>query len=421
MALGLAEIVLLGLLVDWLFRKLRLPGLVGLLLLGVAIGPYALDSVNQATQWVSADWRLIALIVILLRAGFEMSKEALSKVGLRAALLSFIPCLFEVGAVTLVAPLLLPLSRLEAAMLGAVLAAVSPAVVVPLMIRMIEEGRGAAKGIPTLVLAGASVDDAVAIVLCTAFVGMYVGDSVNLGWQLARIPISVLVGAGVGLAVGFVLYRLFDRFNPRATKRVLVLLGLSVLLLQVQDIIASVVPFAALISIMAIGFIILEKREHAAHEISSKLEKVWVFAQLLLFAFVGMQVNVPVAVHAGASGLLVLLAGLGGRSLAVQLCLLRSPLSLRERLFVNISYFPKATVQAAIGATPLLAMQAAGMETAPGEVILAMAVISILITAPIGAVAIAWSGRRWLEVSASSPEESPAMQAAFESRGSDPR
>ena len=258
MALGLAEIVLLGLLADWLFRKLRLPGLVGLLLLGVAIGPYALDSVNHATQLVSADWRLIALIVILLRAGFEMSKEALSKVGLRAALLSFIPCLFEVGAVTLVAPMLLPLSHLEAAMLGAVLAAVSPAVVVPLMIQMIEEGRGAAKGIPTLVLAGASVDDAVAIVLCTAFVGMYVGDTVNIGWQLARIPISVLVGAGVGLGVGFLLYRLFDRFNPRATKRVLVLLGLSVLLLQVQDVIASVVPFAALISIMAIGFVILE-------------------------------------------------------------------------------------------------------------------------------------------------------------------
>ena len=416
MALGIAEIVLLGLLVDWIFRKLRLPGLVGLLLLGIAIGPHALDGVNQATQLVSADWRLIALIVILLRAGFEMSKEALAKVGHRAALLSFIPCLFEVGAVTLVAPLLLPLSRLEAAMLGAVLAAVSPAVVVPLMIRLIEEGRGAAKGIPTLVLAGASVDDAVAIVLCTSFVGMYVGESVNLGWQLGRIPLSVGVGIGVGLLLGVGLYKLFDRFNPRATKRVLILLGLSILLLHVQEIIESVVPFAALISIMAIGFIILEKREHAAHEISSKLEKVWVFAQLLLFAFVGMQVDVAVAWNAGAASLLVLLVGLTGRSLAVQLCLLRSPLSWRERLFVNVSYFPKATVQAAIGALPLLAMESAGMDTAPGELILATAVISILFTAPIGAIAIAWAGHRWLEVSAASPEESPAMQAAIESR-----
>ena len=416
MALGLAEIVLLGLLVDWIFRKLRLPGLVGLLLLGVAIGPHAFDGVNRATQLVSADWRLIALVVILLRAGFEMSREALSKVGFRAALLAFVPCLFEVGTVTLVAPLLLPVSRLEAAMLGGVLAAVSPAVVVPLMIRMIEEGRGASKGIPTLVLAGASVDDVVAIVLCTSFVGMYVGEAVHLGWQLGRIPISVVIGVGVGLLLGFLLYKLFDRFNPRATKRLLILLGLSVLLLHVQNMMESVVPFAALISIMAIGFIILEKREHAAHEISSKLEKVWVFAQLLLFAFVGMQVDVTVAWNAGAPGLLVLLAGLSGRSLAVQLCLLRSRLTWRERLFVNISYFPKATVQAAIGAMPLLAMQAAGMNTAPGDLILAIAVISILVTAPIGAIAISWTGRRWLKVTAHSPKESPAMQAAIESR-----
>ncbi|MCK5740430.1 cation:proton antiporter, partial [bacterium] len=294
MALGITELVLLGLLFDWIFRLMKLPGLIGLLFLGVLMGPYGLNSLNSATQNVAADLRLIALIVILLRAGFEISREALSKVGARAMLMAFIPCVMEVAAITIFGPSLLPISRMEAAILGAVLGAVSPAVVVPLMIRFIEEGRGAEKGVPTLVLAGASVDDAVAIVLCTSFLGIYVGESVNLTWQVFSVPISIVVGIIVGLLVGTALFKLFDRLNPRATKRVLIVLGVSILLVNLQKSIEHVVPFAALLSIMAVGFIILEKREHAAHEISSKLGKIWVFAQLLLFALVGTQVNIPV-------------------------------------------------------------------------------------------------------------------------------
>ncbi len=413
MAIGIAEIILLGLLFDWLMRQIRIPGLIGLLGLGVLVGPYCFDMLDPQMRDVGGDLRLIALIVILLRAGFEISREALSKVGFRALLMSFVPCLCEVAAVTAFAPAILGITALEAAMLGAVLGAVSPAVVVPLMIQFIEEGRGQKKGIPTLVLAGASCDDAVAIVLCTSFIGMYVGDSVNMAGKIAAVPVSVLTGVLVGLLLGCVLYRLFDRFNPRATKRVLILLGLSVVLLHFQPAIEKLVPFASLLAVMSIGFIILEKREHTAHEISAKLGKVWVLAQLLLFTIVGTQVNVPVAVKAGLGGAAVILIGLCGRSVGVQICLFRSNLLAKERLFVGISYLPKATVQAAIGVAPLMAMQSAGMDTAAGEIILAVAVLSIVLTAPAGAFAIAWAGKNLLEITGGA--DSPAAVAAKES------
>lgn len=416
MAIGIAEIILLGLLADWAARKARLPGLIGLLLLGVCLGPYALGTLNQETQDVAADLRLIALIVILLRAGLEISKEALARSGVRAILMAFVPCLCEVLAVTLAGPLLLPLTRMEAAILGSILAAVSPAVVVPLMIRCIEEGRGAERAVPTMILAGASCDDAVAIVLAMSLLGIHLGEQVNIVRQALSIPFSVISGGIIGLLLGVLLYRLFDRFNPRATKRVLILLGLSVVLLHVQHRVEAWFPFAALISIMAIGFIILEKREHAAHEISAKLGKVWVFAQLLLFTLVGAQVNIPVAIGAGLGGGAVILAGLAGRSIGVQLCLAGSRLTRRERIFAGLSYLPKATVQAAIGATPLIAMQSAGRPAGPGEIILAVAVLSIVLTAPLGAILISWAGRNLLTISAGTPAESPAMQAAIESQ-----
>jgi NhaP-type Na+/H+ or K+/H+ antiporter len=413
MAIGIAEIILLGLLLDWLMRKINVPGLIGLLALGVAAGPYGLDMFSPKMEAVGGDLRLIALIVILLRAGFEISREALAKVGFRALLMAFVPCVCEVGIVTLVAPAVLGLSTLEAAMLGAVLGAVSPAVVVPLMIRFIQEGRGAARAVPTLVLAGASCDDAVAIVLCSSFIGMYVGGSVDIAANIGSVPISVITGIAAGLGLGVAVYKLFDRFNPRATKRVLILLGISVVLLHFEHMVSKYVPFAALLAVMSVGFIILEKREHAAHEISSKLGKIWVFAQLLLFTIVGSQVNVPVAAAAGLGGALVILCGLCGRSIGVQLCLWGSDLLPRERVFVGLSYLPKATVQAAIGAAPLAAMAAAGMDTAAGELILAIAVLSIILTAPTGAFAISWAGKKFLD--RSTDLQTPAAMAARES------
>ena len=413
MLLGIAELLLLGLVVDWAFRALKMPGLIGLLLMGVVVGPYALNLLNPEIIRVSQQLRLLALIVILLRAGFEISRETLAKVGPRAVVMSFVPCICEVSVITSIGPLLLPLSYLEAAMLGSVLAAVSPAVVVPLMIQFIEEGRGTDKGAPTLVLAGASVDDAVAIVLCTAFVGMYVGQAENLIVSLARIPVSLVLGIGSGLLLGLALFWFFKRFNPRATKRMLILLGLAVMLLNLQDRIEHVVPYSALLALMAIGFIILEKDEHIAHEMSSKLGKFWIFAQLLLFTLVGAQVDIGVAWQAGLAGVGIILLGLVGRSIGVQLCLLNSDFNPKERVFIGVSYLPKATVQAAIGSVPLFAMAAAGMGTAPGQLILAIAVLSILLTAPLGAFLITWAGRQFLPVS---PGLSPATIAVRESK-----
>jgi NhaP-type Na+/H+ or K+/H+ antiporter len=408
MAVNLAELILLGLLVDWVFRKCRLPGLIGMLLLGVVAKPFLSPDFLTASQ----DLRLIALIVILLRAGFELSREALAKAGWRTLILACVPGIFEGITITLLGPRFLPLSTMEAALLGFILAAVSPAVVVPLMIRFIEEKRGAKKALPTMVLAAAALDDVFAITIFTILLGLYGGHAVSVGGALAGIPISILLGIGVGLLTGWVLLKLFEKFNPRATKRTLILLGVSILLVRVQHLLEGYVPFAALLSVMAMGFLILEKREHVAHELSSKLGKIWVFASILLFTLVGAQVDVSVALHAGLAGLALIVCGLIMRSIAVLLCLSGSSLTKGERIFMVVSYWPKATVQAAIGAVPLAMMVQLGRDPAPGHIILAVAVVSILFTAPVGATATAWAGRRFLTVDA---DEHAALDAARES------
>lgn len=413
MIVSLAELLVLSLLVDWAFRKLTIPGLVGMLLLGVAFGPYVLGWINPELLTESADLRLVALIVILLRSGFELSKKTLSQVGFRVLLLSAVPASVEAIAITLAGPPLLGLTYLQSAILGSVLGAVSPAVVVPLMIRFIERDMGTEKGIPTMVLAASAIDDVFVIVIFSILVGLLTGRDVNIAWQLAGIPISIVLGIGVGLVVGLVLFRLFRHFDPRATKRVLVILGLSVLLVRIEHLTAEWVPFAALLAVMGIGFIILEKDEHMAHEISAKLGKIWVLAEIVLFTMVGAEVNVHVAVAAGLMGASVIAIGLVARSFGTWLCLLRSNLNRGERLFVVISYIPKATVQAAIGGGALAAMQRAGMATAPGEIILAVAVLSIVLTAPLGAWAIDIAGKRWL--SAAPPSVHDAHDAAIES------
>ena len=400
----IAELVLVGLLFDWIFQKFKLPGLIGLLFVGIAAGHCGLNILTKQIVSSAVDLTSIALVVILLRAGLEISRQALAKVGSRAVLLAFLPCCLEVATITIAGPWLLGFTYLESAILGGVLAAVSPAVVVPLMVKFIREKRGADKGIPTLVLAGASVDDAVAIVLCTSFIGIYISqetlssNTVSLPTELACIPVSVITGILVGLIGGVILYKLFDKFNPRATKRVIILVALAFLLKQFEYFIVTYaqIPFSALIAIMSIGFIILEKREHIAHEISAKLGKLWIFAQLILFMLVGASVDVNVAMGAGLTGAAIIALGLLGRTIGVQICLFKSPLNKGERLFVTLSYLPKATVQAAIGATPLIAMQKSGLNTAPGEIILAIAVLSILLTAPLGAFAISYSGKRLL-------------------------
>lgn len=394
MILSLAEIIIFGLITNWFFDKLKIPGLIGMLFVGIIIGPYAFNLLGLDILKISPDLRLIALIVILLRAGFTINKNSLNSVGTNALKLSFIPATFEAAAITFLAPYFLGLTYMESAILGCVTSAVSPAVVVPLMTNFIETKRGVKKGIPTMILAGASLDDMYAITMYSIFLSIYTGKNINLVWKAAEIPISILSGIAVGLLSGYILFHLFDHFSPRATKQVIIILGVSFFLTQIE----KHLPFASLLAVITIGIIILEMRENIAHKISSKLSKIWIFAEILLFVLVGAQVNIPVAMNAGFSGLLLILSALISRSIGTYLCVIGTNLNFKERVFVVISYIPKATVQAAIGAAPLAAMKLAGMNTGPGEIILAIAVLSIIVTAPVGAWAISFFGEKFLEL-----------------------
>lgn len=397
MALSLALIILLCLVSEWLFTRLGLPPLVGMIGIGVLFGPSILNLIHPSLLNVSSDLRLMALIIILLRWGFKLSKGSLHKVGRHALLLGFLPATCEALLIFVMAPLLLGISSMEAAILGCILAAVSPAVVVPPMIRFIEERRGEKKNIPTMVLAGASLDDVTVIVVYSILIGIYSGKQINIGWQLAGIPLSIFTGIALGLALALILITMFERFNPRATKRTLIVVSLSIMLVSLKDFLDTLnIPFAPLIAVMTIGFVILEKRELMAHEKSSKLAKIWIFAQILLFTLVGSQVQIDAALDAGLKGIALIFLGLLARSVGTYLCTLGANLNQKEKLFVVLSYLPKATVQAAIGAAPLMVMQANGMPLRAGEIILAMAVMSILVTAPLGALAIHWGGRALL-------------------------
>lgn len=393
---SLAELILSGLLIAWVFRKIHLPELIGLLILGALFGPFVLNWLNPSLLDVSGELRMAALVVILLRAGFELNLKSMKSVGRPSILLSFIPATIEALVVMVTAHWLLNLSYLEGAILGSVLGAVSPAVVVPYMIEFSQKKLGTNKNIPAMVIAASSIDDVFVIVVYSVLVGMYVGANVNLTFQIASIPISIVLGILIGMVAGIILIKVFDKYKLRATKMALVILAISVLMVRTEHLLQNVVPFASLLAVMTLGFIFFEKREKYAHAMSGKYEKIWVAAQIVLFTLVGSQVNIQVAWKSGLAGLAVITIGLIGRSIGTYLSILGTNLNAKEKLFVVFSYIPKATVQAAIGAAPLLAMQQAGMNTMSGEVILAVAVLSILYTAPLGALAIAISGPKLL-------------------------
>ncbi len=390
MAASLALIILLGLLSAHLLKRIGLPGLIGMLLAGIALGPHALDVIDPDLLGVSADFRMIALIVILLRAGLKIRKDTINRVGKTAMLLSFAPSTVEGLAVTAAAPLFFNMSLLESAMLGFIIAAVSPAVVVPSMIRFMDKGRGTEKGIPTLMLASSSLDNAFVIVVFSTVLGMCPAQDINPFVRLLDIPASIVLGVGTGIAAGFLLDYLFKKHRPRHTKKAMVVIGAGVLLIWLENALRGLLPFSGLLGVMAIGFILLEKSEETAHAVSAKLSKIWVFAEILLFVLVGAQVNVHVAWEAGLGGAALVLIGLAARSATAYVSVSGAGFTKKEKLFCVVSYVPKATVQAAIGAMPL----SAGVKG--GEVILAVAVLSILITAPLGAVGIDVSGRRFL-------------------------
>lgn len=391
MASSLAIISLLGLPAKKLFEKLRLPGLLGILILGVVIGPYGLNILQPDLMAVSADLRIIALIIILLRAGLGIKKEDLKKVGITSIKMSCIPGLVEGLFIAFASIKLLGFSFAQGGMLGFILAAVSPAVVVPFMIKLMDHNIGMKKGIPTLILTGASVDDVFAITIFSAFLGFYSGSKVSIGRQLLNIPISIVLGITAGIAVGFLLIQLFKKHHIRDTKKVLLILGLSILLKELEGVLQSKVQIASLLGVMTIGFIIVEKLPEAGERLSEKFSKIWVIAEIFLFVLVGAQVDIHVALEAGSVGIIIILIGLIGRSIGVLISLMGTDYSWKEKLFCVIAYTPKATVQAAMGAVPL----ACGVES--GDIMLAVAVLSILITAPLGAIGIDFSSKKLLE------------------------
>lgn len=399
MALSLSLILLLGMVSNRLFEQLNLPGLLGMLLTGVLLGPYGFDLLSPDLLAVSGDLRLIALIIILLRAGLGLDRETLNRIGGPALRMSFLPGLAEGLVVILTASLLLGIGWKEAGILAFLLAAVSPAVVVPGMLDLIEKGASPGKKIPTLILAGASLDDVVAITLFTAFTALYSGTRVSVFLQVLQIPLSIGLGLLLGILSGLILVWLYRRFPMRATRQVMVLLGGAILLTSLEDALAGRLPLASLLSVMTVGFLLLEHSPGTAHGISSKLGKIWLFAQLLLFVLVGAAVNIQVALDSGLTGVIIIGAGLLGRSAGVLLSLIRTGFSRQEKLFCIIAYTPKATVQAAMGAVPL----ALGVPS--GEIFLAIAVLSILITAPLGALGIRITGEPFLGTGPADDEE----------------
>lgn len=396
MLTSLALIFLFGLIFGALFQKLRLPPLLGMLIVGIVLGPYALNWLDDSLLSISADLRQIALIIILTRAGLNLNISDLKKVGRPAILMCFLPACFEILGMLVLAPPLLHISYLDAAIMGAVVGAVSPAVIVPKMLRLMEEGYGTKKSIPQLILAGASVDDVFVIVLFSSFTGLAKGESLS-PWRFAEIPISILLGVLLGAALGLLLAFFFQKVHVRDSVKVLLLLSFSFLLVALEDALEGFVPISGLIAVMSLGIALQRKRDIVARRLSLKFSKLWVAAELLLFVLVGATVDLHYAYAAGLSAVILIFGVLLFRMAGVWVCLFKTKLLFKERLFCVLAYMPKATVQAAIGSVPL------SMGLSCGNIVLTVAVLAILITAPLGAFLIDLTYKKLL-----SRDEKPA-------------
>ena len=390
MLISIALILLVGMFMGWLCKKIKLPGLLGMLFTGIILGPYVLNFIDDSILNISADLRKIALIIILTRAGLSLDIKDLKKVGRPAVLMCFVPACFEMAGMILLAPRILGISTLDAAIMGAVVAAVSPAVVVPKMIKLMEEGYGVKQGIPQLILAGASVDDVFVIVMFTAFTGLAQGEAVSLK-SFVNVPLSVITGIFVGLAAGCLLAKFFEKVHIRDTSKVMILLSVSFILVTAEDYAADMIPFASLIGVMAAGISLQKKREVVAKRLSSKFNKLWVVSEIMLFVLVGAAVDIQYAVKAGIAPVFLIFSVLIFRMTGVFVCLLKTKLNIKERAFCMLAYMPKATVQAAIGGLPL------AMGLSCGNIVLSVAVIAILITAPLGAFCIDMTYKRFLQ------------------------
>ena len=389
MLLSISLILILGMFMGWICQKIKLPALLGMLITGVILGPYGLNLLDGSILGISAELRKIALIIILTRAGLGLDLSGLKKIGRPAVLMCFVPASFELLGMILLAPKLMGLSVLESAVMGAVLAAVSPAVVVPRMVKLMDEGYGVKEGIPQLILAGASVDDVYVIVLFSTFVGMMQGEGASI-LKFVNVPVSIFGGIAIGLLLGVLLAYFFKKVHIRDTSKVLIILSISFLLVVIEDKLTTAITFSSLIAVMFIGIGLQKKREAVAERLSVKYGKLWVAAEVFLFVLVGATVNIEYLGKVGAKAFVVIIGALIFRMFGVFVCLLGTNLKRKEQLFAMMAYTPKATVQAAIGGIPL------ALGLACGDTVLTVAVLAIVFTAPLGAFAIDLSYKKLL-------------------------
>lgn len=389
MLISITLIVFSGLLLGFLCKKIKFPSLFGMIIAGILIGPYVLNLIDSSILNISADIRKIALIIILIRAGLKLNLNDLKKVGRPAVLMCFVPAAFELVGMVLLAPRILGITTLEAAILGAVIGAVSPAVIVPRMINLIDQKRGTDKAIPQMILAGASVDDVFVIVLFTTFTSLATGGEISVK-SFIDIPVSIVLGVIIGLAAGYLLYLYFNRIHIRDSIKVIIILGVSFALTFAEDSLKIYIPFASLIAVMVFGTVIKKKKEELAVRLSAKFDKLWLIAEIFLFVLVGASVQISSLKSAGLNAVILILGALVFRMLGVYISLLATGLSYKERLFCMLAYTPKATVQAAIGGLPL----AMGLDC--GNLVLTISVVAIMLTAPLGAFAIDYTNKKLL-------------------------
>lgn len=403
MLFSFAFFILIAIGLSKLFEKLRLPGLLGMILTGIILGEYSRNYIVNILKLdflepffisdkilsISSDLRLCALIVILIRAGLGIDRESLKKIGNVALKMSCIPCLFEGFTIMMVTHLLLGFPLPICGTLGFIIAAVSPAVVVPEMLSLKEKNLGKEREIPTLILAGASIDDIFAITLFSSFLSLSLGKNVNIYKEFLKIPLSIIIGIVLGGVIGIILVKFFKKYHIRDTRKAIIFLMVGIIFHQLETL--NIFPIASLLGIMTMGFIILEKYPILAKRLSTKFNKIWVFSEIILFVLIGAAVNIEVIFSSSSVGVIIVLIGLVGRMLGVGVSLFGSNLNKKERLFCGLSYIPKATVQAAISGIPL------AMGVPHGEILLAIGVLSIIISVPIGVIGIRMGQTRLLK------------------------
>lgn len=387
MILSLGLILLVGMVFAKIFDKLRLPRIIGMLLTGIILGPQVLNLLDANILRISSDLRTIALIVILLKAGLSLDMGDLKKVGRSAILLSFLPASFEILSYAIFVPKILGLNLIDGLLMGAVMAAVSPAIVVPRMVKLIDEGYGKDESIPQMILAGASCDDVFVLVLFSSFLSMAKGSEFSFK-SLLKVPVSIILGIGFGIVIGYLLYLFFERRYKNGTyirnsSKVIIILALAFLLVSLEGLVKEIIPISGLLAVIAMASSYKIKADDGVVErLSEKFAKLWIFAEILLFVLVGAEVDIKYMTGIGFIGIALIFLGLLIRSIGVFISVAGSRLSKNEKIFTILAYTPKATVQAAIGSVALANGIGSGMA------ILSIAVLGIIITAPLGAILI---------------------------------